>query len=608
MRAVSRAPVPKHAARRLLGVLGLIGGLGAAQTAQQPAPRIGAIAGHVVDAAGRPVSAAVVSIEGSGVSNTAANRAPRILTGADGRFVFSQLPVPGSFSVTVTKGGYAEGAYGRHRPNGSSQSIALTEGQKAAEIVVRVWKLGVIAGTVTDEAGEPVVSVQVRALMRRAGAARQFGGAVAAAMTDDRGVYRLGSLLPGEYIITASQPGISAPVSVFTDAARGGKAPSELAALATSMSTLGVRVGDALYGAAQGTVTPPPPSGIRMRIYPPTFHPAALTPSQAAVVSVASGEERTSVDVHLTPVSTLRVSGTLMGPSGPAGMVPLRLVPGGGDLVPAEALGSIGVTDASGAFIFPAVVPGHYVLKTYGRESPGLAWLSMPIAVSGDDVQGIVATLQPALRVTARPQFEGNAPPPSAPQTGRVAPFFTLEADEAGPPFAPGPGDTSADGLTLTGYPPGRYRVRVNNSPPGWMFKAALLDGVDVSLTSFDFSRDVSDLTLVFTDRWSGAGGVVQGTRADRAVVVLFPTDSRAWLNAGPNPRRLRSVRVDAEGRFAIRSVPPGDYYVVAIPDEQAADWRDPSMLETLARIATQLAVLEGDYKTLDLQMREVRQ
>lgn len=591
-------------AGRRLAVLGVLAAIGAAPGQA----REGAITGQVVDASGRPVSAALVSIAGTGLSNAGSDAAPRILTSVDGRFVFSQLTTPGTFSVTVTKGGYAEGAYGRHRPNGSSQSVALTEGQKAADIAVRMWKLGAIAGTVTDEAGEPVVGAAVRAFIRRAGAARTFGAPVAIVMTDDRGVYRLPSLLPGDYIVAAAQPGLSAPSSIFADGARTGRTTSELAGLVAGMSLQGLSVGDALYGTPRGAVTPPPPAGTRMQIYPPTFHPAATAPAQASVVSLGSGEERTSVDIHLAPVRTLRLSGTLIGPSGPAGMVPLRLLPGGGDSIAAEALGAMGVTDSSGAFVFPAVVPGNYILKTDARSSPGQAWLSMPIAVGGDDVDGVVATLQPALRVTARTQFEGSAPPPAPPQTGRVAPAFTLEPDDGGPSFSPGPGTTSADGLTLTGYPPGRYRVRVNNSPSGWMFKAALLDGVDVSLTPFELSRDVADLALVFTDRWSGIGGAVQGAHADRAVVVLFPTDSRAWIDAGANPRRLRSARVDAQGRFAVRSLPPGDYYAVAIPDEQSEDWRDPSMLDALARMATQLTIMEGEHKTVDLPLREVRQ
>lgn len=39
------------------------------------------------------------------------------------------------------------------------------------------------------------------------------------------------------------------------------------------------------------------------------------------------------------------------------------------------------------------------------------------------------------------------------------------------------------------------------------MFKSATLDGRDVSEAPFDFQRDISDLVIPFTDRWSGVSG-----------------------------------------------------------------------------------------------------
>src|SRR5687767_7909836 len=101
--------------------------------AQVPAPgaREGVITGQVVDAVtGKPVSAVVVSIGGLTIpvhlGPSPGPGQPRILTGADGRFVFRGLS-PGSFTITATKSGYAGGSYGKRRPNGSSQSVVLTE-------------------------------------------------------------------------------------------------------------------------------------------------------------------------------------------------------------------------------------------------------------------------------------------------------------------------------------------------------------------------------------------------------------------------------------------------------------------------------------------------
>lgn len=182
-------------------------------------------------------------------------------------------------------------------------------------------------------------------------------------------------------------------------------------------------------------------------------------------------------------------------------------------------------------------------------------------------------------------------------------------------PFGPGLGSGSGGGatwdgptFTLFGYTGGRYLVRVGNSPAGWMFKSATLDGRDVSEIPFDFQRDVTDLVITFTDRWSGISGSVQGAAADGASVVVFPIDAQSWTNYGSNPRRLKSARATAQGRFGISSLPPGDYYAVAIPEEQNADWRDPKMLEELARVATRISIGEGEHKTIDLSLKEVRQ
>jgi hypothetical protein len=150
--------------------------------------------------------------------------------------------------------------------------------------------------------------------------------------------------------------------------------------------------------------------------------------------------------------------------------------------------------------------------------------------------------------------------------------------------------------------------VRVPNSPPGWMFKAATLNGVDVSETPFELTRDVADLVLTFTDRWSGIGGVVQGPGSGGAAIYVFPTDAQKWTTGAASPRRLRGTRANARGQFGLSSLPPGDYHIVAVQEEPPGDWREPSALEALARVATQVTILEGEHKTIDLRVREVRQ
>jgi hypothetical protein len=605
---------------RVLTVLVLAGAIVAAQT---PPARDGVITGQVVDGGtGKPVSAVIVSIGSPAIAVRAGPSPPpvppRILTGGDGRFVFRDLPA-GSFTITATKGGYADGASGRRVVGGPSQPVVLSAAQKTADVPVRIWKHAVIAGTIVDEAGEPLVGVRVLAARRTfANGRRRFVPAGPSIATDDRGAFRIGGLPAGEYLIATSPPPLSARLSVFADIGRTGRGAGEMAALLPPGGVNGIQVGDAQLMVGRGGVIPPPPVNGRIQIYPMTFYPSALAPAQAATITVASGEERAGVDLQLQPVPTLRVSGTLLGPSGPASMVTLRLIPAGVDEIAPDASAPVSFADAAGSFTFAAVLQGQYTLRASTMlPMPGPArggdfyWVSTPVTVAGDDVDGLVAVMRPSLRITARLEFEGaSSRPPSRPAgSGFVPAPFSLESDENLPSGTGGvAGTTSDQGFTLAGYSPGKYRVRVANSPAGWMFKSAMLNGVDVSETPFDFTRDVPDLVLTFTDRWSGMSGTVQGAGAADAMVLAFTTNAQAWTEQGSSPRRLKSTRAATGGQFGLSSVPPGDYYVIAVPEEQAADWRDPRMLEALARQATQVSIGEGEHKTIDLQLKQVRQ
>jgi hypothetical protein len=582
-----------------------------------PASRDGAITGQVVDGTtGKPVSAARVSISGSGIPMVIGpsqiptvgllgnSSSPAILTGRDGRFIFHDLPA-GSFTITATKGGYTEGAAGRRRPGGASQPVELNDARRSADVQVRVWRNGVIGGTVTDESGEPVVGVQVRVLVRLViGGRARFAPGIAPSLTDDRGMYRFSNLLPGDYIVVASPPSISSPVRVLRNpgtltVAGTGRSFEALTTLPGAPAA--IQIGDASLSLGRGDAVPPPPAGGRLPIYPPTFHPATLSPGQAGVITVGAGEERTSVDVHLQPVATARVSGIVTAGK-PAGMVRLWLIPFGVEDLPSELLAPATVSDSAGAFTFPAVPPGRYSLRGAWQTGSDEAWIDMPITVTGDDVENLHGVLRPGFAIGGRLVFEGATQPPD-PATVRVPIVFEPVDGRPGPSLK-----RALTSFMLRGYAPGPYVVRVPELPIGWTLKSITLAGRDVSESPFELSRDVNDLVITFTDRWSGLGGAVRGPGAADATVLVFAADAQAWTNYGSNPRRLRTARAGATGAFALNSVPPGDYYVVAVPDEQSADWRDPKVLEALVRLAAQVTILEGEHTTIDLTIKDVRQ
>jgi hypothetical protein len=137
-----------------------------------------------------------------------------------------------------------------------------------------------------------------------------------------------------------------------------------------------------------------------------------------------------------------------------------------------------------------------------------------------------------------------------------------------------------------------------------------MYEGRDVSDVGLDLKGPVTDVVVTFTNRITSLSGAVtttQGLAAVDATALLFPVDSAGWQDFGLNPRRLKSARVDTTGRYNFPDVPAGDYFIVAIRDDQAAVWREPGRLTTLSRVSTPVHLSEGQKTTQDLRLVDVR-
>src|SRR4029079_5626018 len=249
------------------------------------------------------------------------------------------------------------------RPGGSRQLIALDDGQRLVDLEIRLWRHAVLTGTVVDEAGEPVVQARVRAFQRTLVAGQRRFAPAGDALTDDRGVYRISQLLPGDSVVSVPSTQTSIPTEVMDSFFDGPSPSTDRDALAKEMraigaaimqpgSTLAMRMGAITVPLPPGTATPTSRPG-GMTVYPTTFHPAAGVAAQATVVALRSGDDRGSVDIQLQPVRTVRISGSLAAPNGMASYVGIRLTPAGGDALVEEIDTATAMSDATGAFSFP---------------------------------------------------------------------------------------------------------------------------------------------------------------------------------------------------------------------------------------------------------------
>jgi protocatechuate 3,4-dioxygenase beta subunit len=434
-----------------------------AQGARASVTGTGVLVGQTIDGVtGRPISGALVAISatpGNLETLGPGDAVPidrllsmdfgsifagvrQALTDDQGRFAFTSLP-KGSFSLTATKPGWLGGGYSQRTPGGSGAPVVLGEGERVGNITLQLWRNAAIAGTVIDEAGEPVVGLTVRALRRTWIAGRPRFSLGGAGQTDDRGVYRITSLRPGDYIAVVAQTPMTTPAS--------GSAPgldpaaiqnmimsngpgtdpnalmASIGALASGANAGGIRAGDwMLQTSSVGSRLIPPVVTADGHIvgYRTTFYPNATSAAQAVSVAVGAAEERPSIDFQLTAVSMVRVSGTISGPEGSLGNTTLRLVPGGTEDLATESgfESATATTNANGQFTFLAVPPGQYTLKilrTPRANPPGPAaaanlGMSMIQSASGGVAIGMEAMgmdmIAPAPPIPSEPTLWASMP------------------------------------------------------------------------------------------------------------------------------------------------------------------------------------------------------
>lgn len=625
------------------------------------------VSGRVVDAAtGHPIAGVVVTPAGTAVppppSSIDALIFARVLTNGEGRFVIRGLRT-GSLVLTATKGGYADATYGQRRPGGSTQPVPIKDDDRVKDLEIRMWKHAAITGTVVDDAGEPAIGVRVTAYSRSYVAGRRRFTEVAAGVTDDRGVYRIGGLTPGDFAVGIESTQISVPAdlmdSFFSGSPLGEPRRTQVANAMNDIGSAIVPSGTqyALTVAGQavtlhaGTLDPMPLGANGTVVYPTMFYPAAETAAQAAIVSLKSGDERAGVDLQEHAVRAVRVAGTLVG--GTPAYTSVRLMPAAAeDLVEPRAAAAT-VTDAFGGFVFPAVPPGDYVLKVVrlprldappeqgtrvtivpgsgaatisgnvptSSEPPGPAPIPsdatlcaiVPISVGAHAIENLIIPLVAGPRVTGRVEFEGMIDRPSGSTLAGIR-IFLDPADGSRQPdktLALQTGHPDENGEFATyGVPPGRYIVAVGGPPPGWFLKSMMYEGRDVSDAAIELgTKDATGVVITYTDRPSTIAGVVTAPRGPDpdAVVLVYPIDQESWSLSGSVPRRMRTARAKPSGEFAVTALPPGDYYVVAVKEDTIGDWQDPALLQALSRVAQQVRVTEGERKAVNLSSVEIR-
>jgi len=340
------------------------------------------ISGTVLnDSTGEPLRRAAVTIPQSAA-----------LTDAAGAFRFCHLPA-GAYYAHAEKPGFA--------PTG----LRVALGPSREDLILRPRPLGIVTGKVVDAAGEPLRSVLVQVLAIRVLEGRRKVRVDGAAVTDDRGEYRLAGLAAGRYFLRAAGWADGGPSDADSEEA-----------------------------------------------FAPVYYGGAAELAAASAITVEAGRDpRADFSVSLRGGN--RIRGVLAGFSP---LLPAKIELLGADEEPSGA--PVVMDAATGAFHIDSVAPGSYILRaTQGNavsrgELPlqvtaGMKALTVPLA-------GAI-TLKGMVRLAAA---SGEVPP--------QAPNCAIKLSPASPWISgddPLEGDTEPSGeFAIEAVLPGRYRIAMD--------------------------------------------------------------------------------------------------------------------------------------------------
>jgi hypothetical protein len=569
------------------------------------APSVSAVRGRVVyDDTSRPVRRARVLLLGDGgmrgeYSALTDGRGEFRIDGVTAGSYFVFVNVPGVLSPIAFMnmddlrrgGGPGIPDIGEGR---AFFDVVEVNGKEDVDVTVHARRGATIAGRVTYADGDPAVNVTVN-LMRRDGGGRLqkvLTGAnivsLSGLRTDDRGMFRLTGLPPGEYIVCVYESVTHGP---------GGMRPraDDIPGMVDSM------MGQQLLM---------------------TFHPSATSPKQAAVVKVAPGDERTDVDVRIPERELRTVSGVVRKrrDKSPLAGAQVSIVRRDDPLSSAATnspydTGEGGIntttTDEEGRWWFTEIPDGPYTLNVkpaeeyepgsataydgnsnlYAltansninsrnmngayippRRKRGYAPARRDVEVSGGDLSDVEVETADGGRITGVVTVEGGG-------ELKYASVMLVRVPDGGDAMTAGDlrnASVESGRFSFDALPAGRFFLQ----PKPYMGEASLYVK-SVNWNGKDLTRESLEL---------GESGTVEGVRvvlardpatlrltavraADRkpapeAFAFLVPVDAPAW---SPHSAGQLFCSTDEEGSCLIKA-PPGEYHVVVLSRRLARD------------------------------------
>ena len=526
-----------------------------------------------------------------------------VQTAADGTFAIDNV-APGQYRLYATRSnGYVPAEYGQRSPTGTGVPFTVSPGTNMTGISLVMTPTATINGRVLDESGEPSGYAHVQALKATYRQGRRTLTVVQLVQADDRGVYRLFWLPPGEYYVAAKPLDLrrSSEMMRIPPPSRFGTYEQQMRPTVTAINETRV-LSNGDTAEAQ---------------YVPIYHPGTRDDRRATAISVTAGQnlQGLDIDVRDSLVPTRRLRGRVV--NGLTGQPVLR---GNLQVIPREAPAILLIptgTITNGAFDIGGALPGASYLVADGDSGSGL----FAFEITDNDLNDLTITVWPPVAIPG--QVRSSNPPSNGddPSVRGIAVSLrrhpavnglrdagqTLSAVMAvreGITVSVREGTTvvgtsatsnvtSRDGaFTLSGVSPGDYsvdlRLPVNAYVESMQFgsRDVLRNGLRI-----DGPSAQTRLDIVIGTR----GGIMSGSVVDarnspvaHAIVVAVPDSGRERTDL------FKSVTADASGRFEIRGLAPGDYEFLGFEQLEQGAWQSAEAMRAEEGRGRRVRIAEG--------------
>jgi len=605
-RIVAASAMPPKQALTAFGTLvvssGLTAALVIAPNAQTPSPAgagSATISGVVrSSSSSQPLQGATVTLYGPQFVSG------RITATTDegGAFTFPRLE-GGLYALGARKDGFADVGYRQRRFGSGAPRFRVRDGEQMVADM-SLPSTSAITGTVSDERGNPIARATVRALRYNMSAGYVRPQDVGVATSDDRGVYRIQSLQPGDYgicAVTKATLPLNEPQRLQAEIdrllrhlnlARGGGSVDMRRESAERIAALEAKLPDRVD----------PVYGYAPRCTPQPF---SLTPVK---IAVGPGEELGGMDIRFVSTRLARLEGIVTGLPDSGVPTTLSVV-----LLTEESRDTQRMDSAwlgpDRRFRFTDMPPGEYYLMVQDFPPGGgriRLLASMPVVVKDSDVSGLVLAAPRPATISGRVLFNGGAVPSSTDLEG-VRVHLGPSPNRPATRYQTRTADLQPDGtFTASDVFPGAYRVWLSTiGRDGWASERSMWGAQDVFEQPLQVraGQTVADVTIYATDRVAELTGTMLDEQAEPAsdyLILVYPAEERYW-NA--ESHRMPSTRAGRDGRFRLPILRPGQYRLATLLDVEPFAWFDPEFVRALEPMSIPISLAARENKEMHLRV-----